>query len=53
MNIVAPAKLIVLFALIYVQNFILALESVKRVQIGAVLDYKSLICEIVFNYRHD
>lgn len=53
MNIVAHAKSNIVLAPVYVQNFILAIKSVQRVQIGALLDFKSLIYEIVSNFRHD
>ena len=53
MNIVAPANSIVLLAPVSVQNFILVLKSVERVQIGALLHFESCIYEIVLNFRDD
>ena len=53
MNIVARANSNVVLAPVYVQNFILAIKSVERVQVGALFDFKSLIYEIVSNFRHD
>ena len=47
MNILAPANSSALLAPICVSNFIFVLKSVERVQIGALLRFKSLICAIV------
>ena len=48
-----PANSIVLLALVYAQKYILAFESVERVQIEALLYSESCIYEIVLNFRHD
>ena len=53
LNAFAPADLRVFLAPVYVPNFTFVLKSVKRVQIGALLHFKSLTCAIVSNFRHD
>ena len=53
LNVLAPADLRVFLAPVHVPNYIFVLKSVERVQIGALLHFKSLICAIVSNFRHD